>query len=346
MRFEREQVADELAAQALEDPRRLALALHALSLQVPQTAQPILAMSARGGILLRRIERLMAPPPATGSWKLALSALLVACTSLLVQAQSQSSGAKATDIPAQPAYSLQQLAVNAKHVLVLDEAGRVLMEKDADTVVPIASLTKLMTAMVLLDAKLDPNEKLRITRADMSIRTQANSLLTVGSELPRAAALKLTLMASENRAAALLARTYPGGPGAFARAMQAKVQSLGLTRTTMTDATGISPFNTSTATEIAKIAAAAGGYPEIASITSGKQSMVTLNGLTRELHNTNPLVGGAGWDIRLSKTGTSNEAGRCLTMRLRSGARNSPSCCSMPITRSSACAMPARSGIR
>jgi len=322
MRFEREQVADELAAQALEDPRRLALALHALSLQVPQTAQPILAMSARGGILLRRIERLMAPPPATGSWKLALSALLVACTSLLVQAQSQSSGAKATDIPAQPAYSLQQLAVNAKHVLVLDEAGRVLMEKDADTVVPIASLTKLMTAMVLLDAKLDPNEKLRITRADMSIRTQANSLLTVGSELPRAAALKLTLMASENRAAALLARTYPGGPGAFARAMQAKVQSLGLTRTTMTDATGISPFNTSTATEIAKIAAAAGGYPEIASITSGKQSMVTLNGLTRELHNTNPLVGGAGWDIRLSKTGTSNEAGRCLTMRLRSGARN------------------------
>jgi len=103
-------------------------------------------MSARGGILLRRIERLMAPPPATGSWKLALSALLVACTSLLVQAQSQSSGAKATDIPAQPAYSLQQLAVNAKHVLVLDEAGRVLMEKDADTVVPIASLTKLMTA--------------------------------------------------------------------------------------------------------------------------------------------------------------------------------------------------------
>lgn len=322
MRIEREQVADELAAQALKDPRRLALALHALSLQVAQTAQPVLAMSARGGILLRRIERLMAPPPTTASWKLALPALLVACTSLLVQAQGQSSGVKATDIPAEPAYNLQQLAVNAKHVLVLDEAGRVLMKKDADTVVPIASLTKLMTAMVLLDAKLDPNEKLRITRADMRIRTQANSLLTLGSEFPRAAALKLTLMASENRAAALLARTYPGGPGAFGRAMQAKVQSLGLTRTTMTDATGISLSNMSTATEIAKIAAAAAGYPEIASITSGQHSMVTLNGLTRELHNTNPLVGGVGWDIRLSKTGTSNEAGRCLAMRMRSGSRN------------------------
>lgn len=321
MRLEREQVADELAAQALEDPQRLALALHALSLRVGQTAQPVLAMSARGGILLKRIERLMAPPPTTASWKLALPALLVACTSLLVQAQGPSFGDKATDIPAEPGYNLQQLAVNARHVLVLDEAGQVLMEKDADTIVPIASLTKLMTAMVLLDAKLDPNEKLRITRADMRIRTQASSLLTLGAEFPRAAALKLTLIESENRAAALLARTYPGGQGAFGRAMQAKLQSLGLTRTTMTDATGISLANMSTATEIAKIAAAAASYPEIASITSAQHSMVTLNGLTRELHNTNPLVGGAGWDIRLSKTGTSNEAGRCLAMRMRSGSR-------------------------
>ncbi|MFA9218564.1 MAG: serine hydrolase, partial [Sphingomonadaceae bacterium] len=195
----------------------------------------------------------------------------------------------------------------------------VLMAKDANTVVPIASLTKLMTAMVVLDARLDPDEKLRTTRADMGYGMQDHAVLSAGAEVPRATALRMALMSSENRAAAMLARTFPGGSEAFSRAVRAKIHSLGLTRTTITDPTGATSSNTSTATELAAIVAAAARYPEIAEITSNQRAEVAVNGLMRELHNTNPLVGVQGWDIRLSKTGSSAEAGRCLTMRMRSG---------------------------
>jgi D-alanyl-D-alanine endopeptidase (penicillin-binding protein 7) len=325
MRQERELVADELAAQALDDPRRLAVALRELSLAPNLLSQPPWILSARGGSLLERIERLMAPPPATASWKLALPALLLACTSMLVQARSQPAApqpgpaaASAAPAPEVSAAALLKLPVNARHVLVLDDStNKVLMAKDADAVVPIASLTKLMTAMVLLDAKLDPNEKLRITRDDVDTLKHSRSLLPVGSEMVRAAALRMALMASENRAAAALARTYPGGNGAFEQALQAKIKSLGLTHTTLSDPTGLSPANTSTATEVAKIAEAAARYPEIADITSDKKAQVAVNGRPRELHNTNRLVGGKGWDIRLSKTGYTEEAGRCLTMQVR-----------------------------
>jgi D-alanyl-D-alanine endopeptidase (penicillin-binding protein 7) len=318
MRVEREQVADELAAQALDDPRLLAQALHELSLQALTNPQPELILSARRGPLLQRIERLMAPPPETASWKLALPALLVACASVLLSGQDAPSAPQARAVE-HAANSLQHVLVNAKHVLVLDEGGgQVLLAKDANAVVPIASLTKLMTAMVLLDARLDPNEKLRIAREDVGF-SNAGSLLAAGLEVPRAVALKLALMSSENGAAVALARTYPGGSRAFAQALRAKIHSLGLTRTTITEPTGVSPDNTSTATEVAMIVAAAARYPEIARITSDRQAKVALNGLTRELHNTNPLVGGLGWDIRLSKTGHSAQAGRCLTMRMRSG---------------------------
>ncbi len=313
MRVEREQVADELGAQLLNDPDHMALALHELSLQAP-ARQPGLIMSARGGLLFQRIERLMAPPPEAAGWKLALPALLVACVSLPMQASSPDT------TQALSASSLLQLPVNARHVLVLDETGgKVLMAKDANAVVPIASLTKLVTAMVVLDARLDPDEKLRITREDMRSTTQDSSLLSAGSEIPRATALQMALMSSENRAATLLARTYPGGNDAFVQAVRAKIHSLGLTRTTITDPTGATPANTSTATELAGIVAAAARYPEIAAITSHQRAEVAVDGRTRELRNTNPLVGDTGWDIRLSKTGYSTEAGRCLTMRLRSG---------------------------
>ena len=272
------------------------------------------------------------------SWKLAL---LLACASPLVQAGSAqiSSGlvtlaptaapsSPVTPItpsspvtPDLPASALLQLPLNARHVLVLEQgSGRVVMAKDADVVVPIASLTKLMTAMVLLDAKLDPAEPLRIAPEDVDTLKHSRSHVPVGSEMSRLAALKLALMSSDNRAAAALARTYPGGNSAFAQALQAKIHSLGLTRTAIAEPTGLSPANTSTANEVAKIVAAAARYPEIAQITSGKQALVPVNGRSRELHNTNRLVGGKGWDIRLSKTGYTEEAGRCLTMLMKSGA--------------------------
>lgn len=364
MRTERELVADELAAQALDDPRQLALALHELSLMATPVATltpnrpAALALSAQGGSLLQRMQRLLAPAPQTSSWKLAMPALLLAGCSLLVHANAGSpshrgaqvvSGivvdmptaspvvtiphadpatpAAATELPPVPAPAIAlsiapmlQLPFNAKHALVLEEgSGRIVMSKDADAVVPIASLTKLMTAMVVLDAKLDPNESLHIAREDVDMLKHSASRVAVGAEMPRLAALKLALVSSENRAASALARTFPGGSVAFVAAMQAKIHSLGLTHTTIGEPTGLSPANTSTATEVAKIVEAAARYPEIARITSGRVAEVAVNGRARELHNTNRLVGGTGWDIRLSKTGHTDEAGRCLTMRMKSG---------------------------
>lgn len=321
MRAEREQVADALAAQALQDPQQLATALHALSLQTAAPNHSGLLMSARGGALLTRIERLMAPGLDTGSWKMAVPALLLACATLLLQTQGKPAVSGAT--LAEAAAGMLDLPVSAKHMLVFDDAsGKVLMAKDADAVVPIASITKLMTAMVVLDAGQDRDEQVRIVRADGDASLQRHSLLADGVAVSRGALLQLALLPSENRAAAALARTYPGGSAAFNDALQAKIRSLGLRRTTLLDPVGSSPANTSTASEVAKIVAAAARYPDIARITSHPQASVAVNGKTRTLHNTNPLVGGKGWDIVLSKTGSSSEAGSCLSMRMRSGGKH------------------------
>lgn len=345
MRDAREEVADALAADALGDPRHLAQALHALSLQTTtRSTTTALAMSATGGKLLQRLERLMATQPThTATWKMALPALLLASTSLWVQARSIPTistaphAAVATSI-APPAAAtpigihtttalpnvpqLLQLPVNAKHALVLEDGtGRIVMAKDADAAVPIASLTKLVTAMVVLDAKPNLQETLSISDEDVDMLKHSTSHVRVGAQMTRMTALTLALMQSENRAAAALARYYPGGTPAFVLAMQAKVRALGLTRTVFSEPTGLSPANISTATEVAKIAVAASRYPQIASITSDSSDSVPVNGRARAVRNTNKLVGGNGWDIQLSKTGYTNEAGRCLTMRMKSGSK-------------------------
>jgi D-alanyl-D-alanine endopeptidase (penicillin-binding protein 7) len=362
LRDEREQVADALAARALDDPRRLALALQALAEVEPadneqQPAEPELALSARGGRLLNRIEHLMSmmtliPKPSSrtpaAGWKLALPAVALAAASLLVQAARQPAdpalqqvssasaagsphehGGRVTpapvaDEPSPPATlgALMQLPVNARHMLVLDEdTGRVLMSKDAEAVVPIASLTKLVTAMVVLDARQPGAELLQIAAEDVDRLKHSASRLRVGARMSREAALELALVSSDNRAAAALARAYPGGTAGFERAVQAKLRSLGLSRTRIVEPTGLSPANVSTAAEMARIAAAAARYPAIARITSESSTRVAVDGRPRELRNTNRLVGGKGWDIRLSKTGYTEEAGRCLAMRVRLGAK-------------------------
>jgi len=328
MRHERELVADEISAELVGDSRRLAVALHALSELDPSPMTSSLAVAARGGDLLARIERLLAPRPQATGWKLALPALLIAATSFVVQAKGRepaeppapaSPTAAADEAP--PAYQLH-LPVNAKHVVVVDDAtGKVLMARDADAVVPIASLTKLLTAMVVLDAKLDPNEKLRITNDDVDTLKHSRSRVRVGTQMSRLAALEMALMESENRAAAALARTFPGGEAGFVKAMQAKIQALGLKHTAITDPTGLSPANTSTATEMAAVTAAAARYGEIERITSVKKATVPVDGRTRELRNTNRLVGAKGWNILVSKTGYTEEAGRCLAMRILNGKR-------------------------
>jgi serine-type D-Ala-D-Ala endopeptidase (penicillin-binding protein 7) len=333
MRAERELVADEVSAELPGDRRRLALALHALSEIAPQATQqaPTLAMAAGGGDLLQRIERLLAPRPEATGWKLALPALLIAATSFVVQAKGRETPeppAAATPVATAKAAALTppaqqlRLPVNAKHVMVVDdETGKVLMSRDADAVVPIASLTKLLTAMVVLDARLDRNEKLRITSDDVDTLKHSRSRVRVGTQMSRQSALEMALMASDNRAAAALARTFPGGEAGFAQAMQAKIRALGLSRTVITDSTGLSPANTSTATEIAAITSAAARYREIERITSVQKASVPVDGRPREIRNTNRLVGAKGWNIRVSKTGYTEEAGRCLAMRMMNGKR-------------------------
>ena len=337
LRAERELVADDLAAGAIGDRRRLATALEALALATSATARAQLAIPARGGSLLRRIEALVVPRPRGASWKPALVATLLAAASLVGDWPRMTAAAGPIDgvrshggnsIAANAQAAVDVLlpfpaSVNARHALVLDEAtGQVLMARDADSVVPIASLTKLMTAMVILDARLAPAETVRIEAADVDQRLHSGSQLAVGARMTRATALVMTLLASDNRAAAALARTYPGGPGAFERALQAKIRALGLLRTTLSEPTGLSSANASTATEIARIVAASARYPAIASITRERDIDVVVDDRQRHLQNHNPLVGAAGWDVRISKTGFTRAAGNCLTMSLRAGGRD------------------------
>ena len=208
------------------------------------------------------------------------------------------------------------------HVVVIDEAnGEVLLQKDAATAAPIASLTKLMTVMVVLDARQDLAEAIRIDDADMDTLKHTRGGVPVGAWVSRETLLELALIASDNHAAAALARSYPGGLAAFAEATQRKIGALGLSHTRLVEPTGLSPDNHASALDMARVLQTTQAYPLIAQITSQPSHAVVVNGQPWAVRNTNSLVGKAGWDVLASKTGFTNEAGRCLTMRLRAGER-------------------------
>ena len=214
------------------------------------------------------------------------------------------------------------VSFHSARVLVVDEAtGEVLLEKDAATPAPIASLTKLMTAMVVLDARQDMTEPIRIDAADRDWLKHTRAGVPVGAVLPRETLLELALIASDNHAAAALARNHPGGPAGFAQATQRKIEALGLTQTVLVEPTGLSPDNHASAQDMAKVLQATQAYPLIAQITSQRAHAVLVNGQPWAVRNTNGLVGKPGWEILASKTGFTNDAGRCLTMRLRVGER-------------------------
>lgn len=214
------------------------------------------------------------------------------------------------------------VTIESAHALVVDEeSGEVLLEKDAATAAPIASMTKLMTAMVVLNAHLSPTEPIRIDKADLDALKHTRSGVPVGTVLPRSALIEIALMSSDNHAAAALARTYPGGNAAFLFATQRKIIELRLENTALVEPTGLSPANHATAHDMAKILTAASSYPEIVSATSQSSSRIAVNGRGRVFHNTNRFVGRPGWDISVSKTGFTNEAGRCLSMRLEAAGR-------------------------
>ncbi|WUR11246.1 serine hydrolase [[Empedobacter] haloabium] len=213
--------------------------------------------------------------------------------------------------------------LGSQSVLVVEDGtGKVLVEKNSTAIVPIASLTKLMTAMVVLDAKLDMEEQISIDQQDVDVLKHSTSRVPVGATLSRGAVLQLALMSSDNRAAASLARTFPGGPAAFKAAVDRKIRALGMTQTRIAEPTGLSPANTSTAADLVKMATAAAAYPDITRITTDTREVINVKGRSVEYHNTNRLVGAKGWDIGLSKTGYTEEAGRCLIMRIKAAGKN------------------------
>jgi len=214
------------------------------------------------------------------------------------------------------------LSFNSAHVMVVDEtSGEVLLKKNIGVAAPIASLTKLMTAMVVLDAQQDPDEALRIDAADIDSLKHSRGGVRVGTVASRSALLELALLSSDNRAASALARSYPGGLAAFNAAMQQKILAFGLDSTSIVEPTGLSPNNMSSARDMVTVLRAASRYPAIAQITSQRSHAVLVSGRQRVFHNTNRLVGGSEWEVFLSKTGFTNEAGRCLGMQARADGR-------------------------
>lgn len=216
----------------------------------------------------------------------------------------------------EPLYSKAPKLSSAIALVYDEKAQRPLFSKNADAIVPIASITKLMTAMVLLDAQLPMNEEIRLTADDLDRHKGTHSRMRPGMMLQRGELLKLALMASENRAAAALARTYPGGTAATVAMMNAKARDLGMWNTRFHDATGLHSANVSSARDLVKMLVAAQQYELIHMYSTASSHMVASSGF-RPLRfgNTNPLVKNASWDIGVSKTGYISEAGRCLVMK-------------------------------
>lgn len=248
-----------------------------------------------------------------------LCLLLVFCYSPLVFALQQP---VADDYV--PAKTIRENAdrVNLRlrsHVaLVFDERdNEILMARNAEQVVPVASLSKLMTAMVVLDAELDMEEVITISKADKDRIRYSRSRLRKGMQFSRRDLLLIALSASENRAALALARTYPGGSEAFVKAMNQKAQALALSNTHFVDAAGLNDENVSTAQDMLQIVKTASGYPVIREFTTQTRHSITnqKNGREIAFGNTNRLLRRDSWPIFLSKTGYTSKAGNCLVMQ-------------------------------
>jgi len=238
------------------------------------------------------------------------------------------------DTPSPSSFLGKELQLNSEAVLVLNQDnGEALYQKNVDLLTPIASISKLMTAMVMLDAHLPMDEPITISPLDVDNLRHSSSRLAVGTTLTRGELLHLALIASENRAAHALARNYPGGLQSFIYAMNSKARALHMYHTSFEDPTGLSSNNRSTAEDLAKMVEAATRYPQIRDITTTGNYEIIRPALVRighkrkkvwrhivrrvEFHNTNRLVRNENWTIGLSKTGFINEAGHCLVMQAK-----------------------------
>lgn len=224
------------------------------------------------------------------------------------------------------AYGLREtsdpLALSSSVALVLDQdTNEVLFSKNPQAVLPIASLTKLMTALVVVEAQQPLDEVLTITEEDIDTEKFSGSRLAVGTRLTRENMLHLALMSSENRAAHALGRNYPGGLQAFVAAMNRKAQELGMGSTRYVEPTGLSSRNQSSAHDLAVLVKAAYRHSLIRELSTSQEYQVAVGNRQLQYHNTNGLVRNPSWDIGLQKTGYISEAGRCLVMQARLAGR-------------------------
>jgi serine-type D-Ala-D-Ala endopeptidase (penicillin-binding protein 7) len=209
-----------------------------------------------------------------------------------------------------------QPRLRSSEALVLDVTDhKVLYARKADGQVPIASISKLMTSLVVAEANQPLDEVLQVAPADRAIGRGAYSRLAVGTSLTRAQLFHLALMASENRAAHALARNYPGGLAACISAMNAKARALGMTHTHFVEPTGLSSENTSTPDDLAKLVMAAAQSPVIRRYSTSRGYMIRSGRHMVAFHNTDSLVDRASWHIVVQKTGFTNAAGHCLVMQ-------------------------------
>jgi len=240
-------------------------------------------------------------------WSTLASAMLALLASPVIAAETK------------PAHSPE---VRSEAALVVDaNSGEVLYERKAREVAPIASITKLMTALVVLDGQQPLDEVITITQDDSWKGKGAHSRLPVGAKLTRGDLLKLALMASENRAARVLGRNYPGGMSAFVRTMNAKAKALGMTQTRFDDPSGLSNNNVSNARDLAKLLNTVSRDTRIREFSTLPSHEVRIGRSVLAYRNTNLLIGKADWDILVQKTGYTNDAGECLVMQAMIGER-------------------------
>lgn len=219
--------------------------------------------------------------------------------------------------------ALDPARLRSNAVLVLDgDTNTILIGKNDDAVLPIASLTKLMTGLVIADAGLPMDEVLTITEDDVDRLKGSGSRLAVGTRLTRAEALHLALMSSENRAAHALGRTYPGGLPAFVDAMNRKAMELGMRATRFVEPTGLSSDNRSSPRDLARLAAAAAQRPMLRELSVSPEYALASGRRVVRYRNSNKLVRESEWGILLQKTGYIREAGRCVVMQVRLAGRN------------------------
>ena len=212
----------------------------------------------------------------------------------------------------------KKVVLRSNSALVLDAAtGEVVFDKNGDKLTPIASITKLMTAIVILESGLDLAAPVALSREDVDMKKGSRSRLRTGATLTRDELLLLSLMASENRAAAALGHSYPGGTQAFVAAMNDMAAELQMGDTRFVDPTGLSAGNVSSARDLAKLVRAAHGYPLIREYSTRDRAIVKAFNRPLRFVNTNNLVRNSHWEIDLSKTGYISEAGRCLVMQVR-----------------------------